>query len=223
MNATVNLENGRRTQAQRTALSDARMLDAAVQLICERGTAGTTLKAVGERAGYSRGLASYRFGSKSGLFAFIIRSIGESWLHELRRAVLDTVGLQAIEAATDAHYEFVVDGADRIRAFYILWFDSIGPDPELKRVVAHIHERRRHDVAEWIEKGIAARSIDPGVDVEGTAEQFCAAIIGIVYQWLVTPDALSHIHFLHESLKTQTASALARPIPARAVPLESTS
>ena len=211
MDAQVSLDNGRRTQAQRTARSDARMLEAAVQLICERGTAGTTLKEVGERAGYSRGLASYRFGNKSGLFAFIIRSIGESWLHELRRAVRDTVGLEAIEAATDAHYEFVAEGADRIRAFYILWFDSIGPDADLKQVVAHIHERRRRDVSEWIEKGIGAGSIDASVDIEGTAEQFCAAIIGIVYQWLVTPDAQAHIRFLHESLKKQTAIALSRP------------
>ena len=47
----------RRTQAERTALSDARMFDAAMQLIVEQGTHATTLKAVGERAGYSRGLA----------------------------------------------------------------------------------------------------------------------------------------------------------------------
>ena len=54
----------RRTQAERTALSDARMFDAAMQLIVEQGTHATTLKEVGERAGYSRGLASSRFGSK---------------------------------------------------------------------------------------------------------------------------------------------------------------
>ena len=201
-------EQERRTQAERTALSDARMLDAAVALICERGSAGTTLKDVGERAGYSRGLASYRFGNKGGLFAFLIRSIGESWLRELRRAVQDKVGLDAIEAATDAHYRFIVEAAEPIRAFYILWFDSIGPDAALKQVVANIHERRRRDVVAWIEKGIAAGAIAPSVDARSVAEQFCAAIIGIVYQWLVTPAASEHLRFLHESLKRQTAVAL---------------
>ena len=53
-----------RTQEERSALSDARMADAAVALICERGAADTTLKDVGVRAGYSRGLAGYRFGVK---------------------------------------------------------------------------------------------------------------------------------------------------------------
>ncbi|MGR8920439.1 MAG: TetR/AcrR family transcriptional regulator [Gammaproteobacteria bacterium] len=208
MDAPVDTEE-RRTQAERTALSDARMLDAAVALICDRGAEGTTLKAVGERAGYSRGLASYRFGSKGGLYAFIIRSIGETWLKELRAAVTDKVGIEAIEAATDAHYRFIADGTEHIRAFYMLWFDSIGPDPELKQLVANIHERRRRDVAGWIDRGIASGLIDGGVDVEGTADQFCAAIIGIVYQWLVDPDDEAHIRHLHETLKTHTASALA--------------
>ncbi|MEX2481523.1 MAG: TetR/AcrR family transcriptional regulator [Gammaproteobacteria bacterium] len=211
MHNNLAVDPERRTQAARTALSDSRMLDTAIALICERGSAGTTLKEVGERAGYSRGLASYRFGNKSGLFAFMIRAIGESWLQALRCATEGKVGLAAIEAATDAHYRFIVEGTDAIRAFYILWFDSIGPDADLKDVVAKIHERRRRDVIAWIEKGIAAGTIRPDADVNGTAEQFCAAIIGIVYQWLVTPDASDHLHFLHESLKQQTALALAAP------------
>ena len=222
MRPQVMQETERRTQAERTALSDARMLDAAVSLICDRGSARTTLKDVGERAGYSRGLASYRFGNKGGLFAFLIRSIGDSWLRELRRAVKDKVGLQAIEAATDAHYRFIVEGAEPIRAFYILWFDSIGPDAELKQVVANIHERRRRDVTEWIRRGIEAGDINDDVDVTGTAEQFCAAIIGIVYQWLVTPNASAHLRFLHESLKRQTALALNTPASQSNPPSQST-
>ena len=213
MVATIKIDhNERRTQAERTALSDQRMLDAAVALICERGAAGMTLKEVGERAGYSRGLASYRFRSKGGLSAFIIRSIGECWLRELRRVVKDKVGVEAIAVAIDAHFRFIVEGNDHIRAFYILWFDLIGPDAEVKQVVANIHERRRRDVAAWIQTGIDAGQISPGVDIAGTAEQICAAIIGIVYQWLVTPDAHGHIQFLHESLKSQTTLVLS---PAR--------
>lgn len=198
-----------RTQAERTAESDARMLAAAVELICERGVDGTTLKDVGERAGYSRGLASYRFGNKAGLFCFIVRSIGEDWLRELGQAVDDQVGLNAILAATDAHYRFVLESADRIRAFYILWFHSIGPDPELKQVIANIHERRQRDVEAWIEGGIQDHSISENADIRATAEQFCAAIIGIVYQWLVTPDAHEQIRELHEGLKQQMVLALA--------------
>lgn len=200
---------GRRTQAERSALSDARMLDAAVQLIVERGTAGTTLKDVGERAGYSRGLASARFGSKAALFSFIVRAVGEEWLEALREAVRDKSGLAAICAATDAHYRHVRDGAERIRAFYCLWFDSIGPDADLKVVIANVHERRQRDVEAWIRQGIADGSVRADVDVTAVARQFCAAIIGIVYQWLVAPGALRLIEDLHTGLKQQMQRALA--------------
>jgi AcrR family transcriptional regulator len=187
------------------------MLDAAVQLIVERGAEGTTLKEVGELAGYSRGLAGYRFGSKAQLFSFIVRSVGEEWLRELGQAVENKVGLDAILAAADAHYHFVLEAADRIRAFYILWFISIGPDVEFKQVIAHVHERRQKDVEDWIRRGVAEGKVRNDVDVRGIADQFCAAIIGIVYQWLVAPDADDSIRQLHEGLKQQMISALGKP------------
>lgn len=205
-NLTADVEP--RTQAERTALSDARMLEAAIALICERGGAGTTLKDVGEHAGYSRGLASYRFGNKAGLYAFMVRSIGESWLRELHSAVRDKVGLAAIEAATDAHYRFIVDAEGPTRAFYVLWFESIGPDPELRQVIQGIHARRRRDVKAWIDRGIERGEVDGEVDAQAVADHFCASIIGIVYQWLVTPGATGHLRLLHETLKHQTALML---------------
>lgn len=213
MDVLVNAETIRRTQAERTALSDARMLEAAIRLIVERGTEKTTLKEVGELAGYSRGLASYRFGNKASLFSFIVKAVGEEWLFELRRTVQDQVGVAAICAATDAHCRFLLDAADRIRAFYILWFDSIGPFADLKQVIANIHERRQRDVEQWLRRGMSEGVVREDVNVRQIAEQFCAAIIGIVYQWLVTPMAHRHIRDLHEGLKyqmTRTLSVSAR-------------
>lgn len=210
MNTAERLPIARRTQAERTALSDARMLDAAVRLIVERGAAGTTLKDVGERAGYSRGLAGARFGTKAALFSFIVTAVGEEWRATLREAVANRVGLEAICAATDAHYRHIRNGADRIRAFYCLWFDSIGPDVELKRVIANVHERRQRDVETWIRRGIEAGTLAADVAVAAVARQFCATIIGIVYQWLVTPDAHALIAELHDDLKRQMTRALAR-------------
>src|SRR5262245_51924753 len=185
------------TQEERSAISDARMAEAAVSLICERGAAATTLKDVGLEAGYSRGLAGYRFGSKTGLWSFLVRDIGEGWLGELEAAVAGTAGLATIHAAIDAHCRFLLESSDRTRALYILWFDSVGPDAELQETIAHIHERRRRDVEGWIRSGIEAGGVRADVDVRAVAEQFCAAIIGIVYGWLVAPLAESRVQELH--------------------------
>jgi AcrR family transcriptional regulator len=201
-----------RTQIERSALSDARMTGAAVSLICERGAAATTLKDVGVLAGYSRGLASYRFGTKQGLWSFLVKTIGEAWLAELQQAVAGTSGLDTIRAAVDAHCRFLLESDDRIRAFYILWFDSVGPHAALKDVIANIHERRRADVEAWIRSGVANGTIRADVDVRGVAEQFCAAIIGIVYQWLVSPLVDARVQELHTGLIAQMTLAL-RPDP----------
>jgi AcrR family transcriptional regulator len=202
------------TQPERSALSDARMADAAIALICERGAAATTLTEVGLRAGYSRGLASYRFGSKEGLWAFLIRTIGEEWLAELQAAVTGTDGLLTIHAAVDAHCRFLLESSDRIRAFYVLWFESVGPDPSLRTVITGAHARRQRDVEAWIASGMTAGTVRGDVDVRSVAEQFCAAIIGIVYTWLVAPLDRAEVHRLHDGLKQQMTEALALPAPA---------
>ena len=176
------------------------MLEAAIKLIVERGTEKTTLKDVGEHAGYSRGLAGYRFGSKQGLFEFVVRSIGESWLSQLNVVTTGKRGFHAMEAAINAHYHFCAEDSDRVRAFYMLWFGSIGPGSETIKTVQNIHERRGRDVARWVRDANYFLPPEQQQDPEAIAGQFSAAIIGIVYQWLTRPDDLSAIETLHEQL-----------------------
>ena len=195
------------SQAERTAISDRHMLNAAIQLIVSHGTEKMTLKEVGENAGYSRGLAGYRFGSKAGLLIFVLKSIGEEWLQELTTVTQGKTGLQALCAASDAHYQFCVDAPEHVRAFYVLWFESVGPESELKTVINTIHERRYRDVREWIAYGIACGDIDASVNADKIAGQFCASIIGIVYQWLSTPEDLEKVRELYDDLK-QTMTIL---------------
>ena len=191
----------RLTQAERTALSDARMLEVAISLIVERGTEKTTLKEVGELAGYSRGLAGYRFGSKQGLFSFVVHAISEEWLQELKKVTEGKVGIDAIRSATDAHYHFCREAPDHVRAFYILWFESISPGAEAKDVIAGVHRRRQRDVKEWINRAVERGELTGPVDADAVAAQFCSALVGIVYQWLVQPEDMDAIRQLHEGLK----------------------
>ena len=200
-NSAENLPETRLTQAERTALSDKRMLEVAIKLIVERGTEKTTLKEIGEIAGYSRGLAGYRFGSKQGLFRFVVHAISEEWLLELKKVTTGKSGLDAIHLATDAHYRFCQEAPDHVRAFYVLWFESISPGSEAKDVIAAVHQRRQRDVTEWIDIAKSKGKIHKSVDANAVAAQFCSALVGIVYQWLVNPDSMEEIEQLHKGLK----------------------
>src|SRR5690348_14480384 len=67
------VEQGRRTQQQRRAETERRVLDAAVALIAERGSRAVTLAEVGQAAGYSRGIVHAHFGSREQLLAAVVR------------------------------------------------------------------------------------------------------------------------------------------------------
>ena len=190
----------RLSQLERTELSDARMLASAVSLIVEKGPENLTLKEVGEQAGYSRGLAGYRFGNKAGLYDFVIRSIGSQWLEQLKRATANKIGYAAVSAAADAHYAMCKDAPDDVAAFYILWFGAIGPQSEVRQLIASIHERRRLDVARWIQRGIDAGELPDSVNPDAVAGQFCSSIVGILYQWLLDPADTQAIAPLFEQL-----------------------
>ena len=82
----------------------------------------------------------------------------------------------------------------------------------MQETIANVHERRRTDVEAWIRSGLETGTIRPSVDVRAVAEQFCAAIIGIVYQWLVSLPSQTRVRELHRGLKDQM-SQLLDPLP----------
>ena len=198
----------RLSQVERKEISDAKMLEAAVDLIVERGAGQVTLKDVGEKAGYSRGLAGYRFGNREGLFDFVLRSVGDEWLGELTQVTANSFGYQAIAAALDAHIKFCEDAPKHVEAFYRLWFDSMAPDSQLKGAILGIHKRRRADVISWIEQAIAAQEVASTVDAEMLADHFTASDSGIVYHWMTDLDNLNEMRNLHNALKQVMHSML---------------
>lgn len=188
----------RMTQAERTALSDARMLEAAQELIVEHGTHNTTLREVGERAGYSRGLASNRFGSKEGLFSQLVRDFNRRWAEEVRRTVGDSTGLPAFRAALDAVEYFLINRSDEMKALYILWFESMSSHDEVRQRLARNHTAYRRDAERWVREGISDGSIRDTIDPRCFAVEFASLIFGLIYQWLVDPESIDvHAVFQH--------------------------
>ena len=183
-------KNGRRTQAERTALSDQKMFEAAIKLFIEKGTQKTTLKEIGEMAGYSRGLANYRFGSKDGLMLELFARFDGRWKKHLNSYIGDKHGVAGILAAADALRDFLKLESDYMRAMYILWYESLGHDSEVRSRLADHHRRYREDATQWVQRGIELGEIDSGVNAAQFAVQYCAFIFGTVYQWLVNSDAL---------------------------------
>ena len=181
-------ENATLTQAERTALAETKMVLAAIDLLNTVGIKGTTLVAIGEKSGYSRGLATHHFGSKAGLFRTVLKRLSGAWSKKLEQRLGGKTGLEAVEIAIDTHLDHVLAHPEYIRVQYLLWGAAIDPSSEFKPNVAEFMQIQRESVSGWIRDGQAAGEIRPELDPDRLAEQYYGALIGITKQWQVSPD-----------------------------------
>jgi AcrR family transcriptional regulator len=184
-------------QQERTERSTNALLDAAADLIVEGGFAALTFAAIGERAGYSRGLVTARFGSKDGLVEALIDRIVTTWSH---RNVLPRTrgkpGLVGIGTLLDAIRRQAEIEPHGLRVLYALVFEALGPDADLRRRFADFHATMRKDFARLIAKGLADGSVRPGTDPAAEAALIVAGLRGVGYQWLLDGDRFDIVEAL---------------------------
>ena len=191
-----------KTQAERTAASERAMIDAAIELILEHGMEGTTLAAIGERAGYSRGLATYRYGSKAGLFQEVSNTIQRRWSGYLAAAVEGLSGIDAMCAAASAFQRFVNDSPRQIRVLHILYYAGAAPNSEVRDLARQALARQVTDAERWVCEGIKAGTIRADIDARSAATQFVAHIAGITYIWLLSPVSIDFGRIQEDFVKT---------------------
>jgi len=196
------------TQAERTARAETGMIDAAIDLLNTTGIQGTTLVAIGEKAGYSRGLVTHHFGSKAGLFRAVLKRITASWTADLMTALGGDTGIAAFTAAIDAHLAHVLRHPEYIRAQNILWGAALDPSSEFKPNVAEFMRIQRESVAAWVRGGQEKGEILPEINPKRVAEQYYGGLIGINSQWLVSPDfdlTAAYTDFKHNMVRLLSA------------------
>ncbi len=196
-------------QRERTERSTNALLEAASELIVEGGFASLTFAAVGERAGYSRGLVTARFGSKAGLVDALIDRIVTTWSH---RNVLprtrEATGIDALSTLLDAITRQAARDPRGLRVLYALTFESAGGPPELRARFAEFHEVLRTDLVRMIRRGRRDGTIRPGGDAAIEAGLIVGGLRGIGLQWLLDPDAIDPVPLLahlHDTTITRLA------------------
>jgi AcrR family transcriptional regulator len=116
-----------RTQAERSATTQQALIDAALQLLMERGWAATTTVAVCERAGCTRGALVHHYPSLSALLAHALESLHADLVRSSRAK--PTTMVQVIDAT------WRVAGDRRFKAVIEAW-SAAGNDRELAAELA---------------------------------------------------------------------------------------
>ena len=185
---------------ERSEESTRRLLDAAVELVAEAGYAGMTLAATGDRAGYSRGLVTTRFGNKENLLRALIDRLGERWWPYFEHPPAEADGLHELLALVRAVGEGVASDPVAHRALQRLIFErAVGPVDELQQQFALSATGIVADVARIVERGQEDGSIRTDADPARVAALVIASMRGISYQWFLHPDTVD-MEAMHDEL-----------------------
>jgi AcrR family transcriptional regulator len=185
------IKRKRRTHKERTDMSDSKMFEAAEALILDVGTQNLTLKEVGERAGYSRGLANARFGNKENLFLKLAERCQGIWLNQVANYTEGKSGLAALMSRLDAAAEYAREFPNDARVLYILWFESVGASSDMKDGLSKFHKNANKDIGFLIEEAKEKGDISKSIDSEELALAITSMMFGLCYQFVVSPDSIN--------------------------------
>ena len=173
---------------ERGTAAQRKMIEAAEALIAEGGLGHATMARIGERAGYSRGLADYHFASKSEIVEKIIDHIAAGWLQTIQ-APAPRRGMPALAHAVEVAITGLEANPDVLRVLQVLAAEAPTLEPAIRQTLARHDEAYRKRLRRWIieaqDDGTARADVDPvaaSVVIEGMLR-------GVGYQWLLNPEA----------------------------------
>ena len=164
-----------------------RLLDTALRLISEKGSADTTFEAISEASGVSRGSIRFHFGSKSGLLFAVVDRAFDVFENEVLAPLLTEKGPTTFAEAIDANRDFVRDNQEAGRLFLVLMSEALGPRPELRERFSELYERFRRFIRLWVQAAQRNGSVAPEIDVDAASTVILGALVGLHYQWQLDP------------------------------------
>ena len=198
----------RRTQQQRRDQAETALLNAAAELVIEEGVHSLTLARVGERAGYSRGLATHYFGSKQALLQRLAHATQSGFVPGLDGM---PPGLGRLLRLIDGYVGALGQLRMPNRAFLLLWAEA-ATAADLAAIFRERDEAFRSDLREDITAGITDGTIRPDATAEDVAVAVLAQLRGIGLQRLVDSPAVD-TERLRRSVTGYWRRALALPQP----------
>ena len=178
----------RRTQAQRREESERRLLHGALATVARTGSVRLTLAEVGAAAGYSRGLATHRFGNKAGLLRALVQLIADRFAAQLHAAPKRQPGLDAIRGNIAVYFGRTDRHWTTTRALLVMMTDGFMDGAELQADMAAYNRQALVFFETQIRAGISQGEIRPDLQPAATAVLLLGMLRGVMLQWLLDPS-----------------------------------
>lgn len=191
-----------RTQAQRRALSEQKLIEAAIALVGEKGFSQTTIDDVGQRAGYSRGLVSNRYGSKLGLGLAIFEHNRHVIGQFMRDQTAEVEGqYQILVQLCAGYFRAMAEAAVEMKALFVMMFEAIGPLPGLQ---SHYEELTKNLIAIFenlLIKARQANEVTGEFEPRDIAFTIVAQLRGVTLHWSTNAEQVNLTASFNELVK----------------------
>ena len=167
----------RRTQQERRAETEQRVLDAAMTLIAQRGSRAVSLADVGRLAGYSSGIVSHHFGGRRQLLDAVVRRA-----QHFDVPATGTTGLDQLAAVVSTYLRTMRERAPASTAFLLMWSEAVASDPVLAPLFVERDAWFRDLLAGYVRCGVDDGSIRPDVDPAAAAVSLLGLLRGVGMQ-----------------------------------------
>ncbi len=170
--------------AEATDSRRAQMLEAAAQLIAERGLARTRIADVAERVGISPALVVYYFQSKEALLIAALRE-SETGFYAAAEGLLRSQASLRERIGTLVELTFTEESKGEVMGQWGLWFDLWNEafrHPEVAADRRQLDDQWRGLIARIVSAGIEAGDVAADLDVDTFAVTWAALLDGLSVQ-----------------------------------------
>jgi AcrR family transcriptional regulator len=183
--APARAKRPRRTQAERRSEAQGKLIEAAIELIAERGFHGTSLAEIGERAGFSRSIAAHHFGDKEGVLRAIVMRVRADFRSMMDRVGANSEGLPRILKTVEEYLSTNPDRLVRGRAFYFMFMQAMMAGGALREEITVFTEETRLVIETHIRRGIELGQIRRDVVPDAQAMVIVAMMRGMIGQYVL--------------------------------------
>jgi TetR/AcrR family acrAB operon transcriptional repressor len=195
----VTTEAPKRTRAEATALTRARIMDAARELLAEKPYSEVTMAEIGSRAGIAFSAITYHFGSKRGLLVALCDEVNETF-----DAMTSNLG-GPLRADPEMLGEVSAWFSTGTRRGVMLVAETLR-DPELAEIMRGHFEGLLD----------ATAALMDGEDAELEAQAIVAMGLGALFLKQLLPDRIDHVEAMREGTGLMLSAIAARTQPSEA-------
>ncbi|HWM68842.1 MAG TPA: alpha/beta hydrolase fold domain-containing protein [Steroidobacteraceae bacterium] len=169
----------RRPQAERTAETRAKLIEAAITCIHRTGYGQTTISTVALEAGLSRGAVTHQFPAKTDLMIAVLRAVYDQDSEHYHRSVAATSPLEWLRSLPTTMWE-VISRPSAIAVMEIML--AARSDPDLAARLRETQQKIDIEAHQWVLERLQAAGIQDRPDGEAIHRLFVAAVRGLALE-----------------------------------------